>query len=130
MTPAFVAYILFERKESKSMHGLRCVWLIRDGDSLVYNSVVTGVTSCGRHNTKAECINYAIKCYQNRLEAFCNDKPHRRISVNMDCHGHSVTSDITVLHHDARFTSCHCTIIVTQWPSASRSKTGLNITTY
>lgn len=70
------------------MHGLRCVWLIGDGDSLVYNSVVTGVTSYGRHITKAECVNFAIKCYQNRLEAFCNNKPHREISVNMDCHGH------------------------------------------
>ena len=49
-----------------------------DGDSSVYHSVVTGVPSYGRDITKVECANHAVKCYRNRLEVLCNDKPDYR----------------------------------------------------
>ena len=60
------------------MHGLRYLCLIGDGDSSVYHSVVTRVPTYGRDITKVECANHAVKCFQNRLEAFCNDKPQYR----------------------------------------------------
>ena len=59
----------------ENMHGLRYLWLLGDGDSSVYHSVVTGVPPYGHDITKVECANHAVKCYQNRLEALCNDKP-------------------------------------------------------
>ena len=63
---------------SEEMHGLWYLWLIGDGDSSVYHSVVTGVPSYGRKITKVECANHAVKCYRNRLEALCNNKPDYR----------------------------------------------------
>jgi len=41
----------------------------------LYISVVTGVPSYGRDITKVEYTNHAVKCYRNRLETLCNDKP-------------------------------------------------------
>ena len=95
----------------------RCmVWLIGDGDSSVYHNVVTGVPSYGRDITKVECANHAVKCYRNRLEALCNDKPDYRSKHGLSqammkriTHGarcaikmHSVTGDIAALCHDLR----------------------------
>ena len=60
------------------MHGLRYLWLIGDGDSSIYHSVVTGVLSYGKAITKVECVNHAVKCYRNGLEALCNNKPDYR----------------------------------------------------
>ena len=62
-------------RQSENMHGLRYLWLIGDGNSSVYHGVVTGVPSYGRDITKVECANHAVKCYRNRLEALCIDKP-------------------------------------------------------
>ena len=62
-------------RQSENMHGLRYLWLIGDGDSSVYHSIVTGVPSYGREIAKVECANHAVICYRNRLEALCNDKP-------------------------------------------------------
>ena len=102
--------------QSENMHGLRYLWLIGDGDSSVYHSVVTGVPSYGRDITKVECANHAVKYYRNRLEALCIDKPqyrgkHGLSQAMMKCitHGarcvikmHSNTSDVTPLRHDLR----------------------------
>ena len=63
---------------SEELHGLRYLWLIDYGDSSVYHSVVTGVPLYGRKITKVECTNHTVKCYRNRLEAWCNDKPDYR----------------------------------------------------
>jgi len=53
--------------------GLRYCWMIGDGDSFVYNNVVTRCIT--RDVIKVECADYAVKCYCNRLECLCNDKP-------------------------------------------------------
>ena len=60
---------------SESIHGLRYLWFIGDGDSSVYNSLITGVPTYGYAITKVECANHAVKCYGNQLEALCKDKP-------------------------------------------------------
>ena len=103
-------------RQSEEMHGLRYLWLIGDGDSSVYHSVVTGVPSYGRDITKVECASHAVKCYRNRLEALCNEKSDyhgkhglspammKRITHGARCaiKMHSVTGDITALRHDLR----------------------------
>ena len=98
------------------MHGLRYLWLIGDGDSSVYHSIVTGVPSYSHDITKVECANHAVKCYQNRMEALCNDKPlyrgkhglsqamMKRLTNRARCaiKMHSGTSDIAALRYDLR----------------------------
>ena len=102
-------------RQSEEMHGLRYLWLIGDGDSSVYHSVVTGVPSYGRDITKVECANHAVKCYRNR-EALCTDKPDYRGKHGLSpammkriTHGarcaikmHSATEDVAALRHDLR----------------------------
>ena len=103
-------------RQSENMHGLRYLWLIGDGDSSVYHSVVTGVPSYGREIAKVECANHAVKCYRNRLEALCNDKPLYRVTHGLSkdmmkriTHGarcaikmHSGTADVAALRHGLR----------------------------
>ena len=107
---------------SEEMHGLRYLWLIGKGDSSVYLSVVTGVPSYGRKITKVECANHAVKCYRNRLEALCSDKPYYRgkhglsqammkqITYGARCaiKMHSTTGDVAALRHDLRNGPQHC----------------------
>ena len=47
---------------SEGIHGLR---YISDGDSSVYNSLMTGVLTYGYDITKVDCANHAVKCYRN-----------------------------------------------------------------
>ena len=62
------------------MHDLRYLWLIGDGDSSVYHSVVTEVPSYGRNITKVECANHEVKCWKHSvMTSHC-------IMVNMDYH--------------------------------------------
>ena len=93
-----------------------------NGYSFVYHSVVTGVPSYGRKITKAECANHAVKCYRNRLEALCNDKPDYRGKHGLSqammkriTHGarcavkmHSTTGDVAALRHDIQNGPRHC----------------------
>ena len=109
-------------KMSESMHGLRYLWFIGDGDSSVYNSLITGVPTYGRNITKVECANHAVKCYRNRLEALCKEKPHyqgrngltvatmKRITHGARCaiRMHSITGDVSALRHDLRNGPRHC----------------------
>ena len=106
--------IILEGFRHSEMNGLRYLWLIGDGDSSVYHSVVTGVPSYGWDITKVECANHTIKCYRNRLEALCNDKlgycgKHglsqtmmKRITHKARCviKMHSATGDVVALHRD------------------------------
>ena len=85
-------------------------------DRLVYHSVVTGVSSYGCDITKVECANHAVKCYRNRSETLCNDKPDYRGKHGLSSammkhitHGawcaikmHSATGNVAVLCHDLR----------------------------
>ena len=93
-------------RQSEIMHGLRYLWLIGDGDSSVYHSVVTGVPSYGRDITKVECANHAVKCYRNRLEALygLSQTTMKRITQGAKCaiKMHSTSSDIVALRHDLR----------------------------
>ena len=59
---------------SESIYGLRYLWFIGDGDSLVYNFLITGVPTYEYAITEVECANHAVKCYTNRLEALCKNK--------------------------------------------------------
>jgi len=102
---------------SESIHGVRYHWMIGDGDSSAYNSVVTGCLKYGKDVIKVECANHAIKCYCSRLEGLCNDKPQyrghfgltpcscdkaagswSRCAIKM----YSKTGDVSVLHHGLR----------------------------
>ena len=94
----------------------KILWFIKDGDSSVYNFLITGVPTYGRDITKVERANHAIKCYSNRLEALCKDKPqyrgHDELTVAMMkhiTHGarfvirmHSTTGNVSALWHDLR----------------------------
>ena len=101
---------------SEQMHGVQHCWLIGDGDSSVYYVVVSGVPSYGIVIKKVECANHAMKCYRNRLEGVCNDKPayHSKQGLSKSMmkritHGarcaikmHSATGDMAALLHDLR----------------------------
>ena len=54
-------------KQSETLHGLRYVRMIGDGDSSVHHAVRTGVPSYGRLVQKLECANHAVKCYRSSL---------------------------------------------------------------
>jgi len=62
--------------QSESIDGLRYCWMIGDGDSFVYNNIVTRCTT--RDVIKVKCADHAVKCYRNRLEHLWNDKPPYR----------------------------------------------------
>ena len=79
--------------------------------SSVYNSLITAVPTYGHDIIKAECANHSIKCYRNRLEALCKDKPGcdglivammKRITYGARCaiRMHSTTGDVSALQHD------------------------------
>jgi len=109
-----VDIILKGFQQSEEMHGLWYLWLIGDGDSSVYHSVVTGVPSYGCDITKVEYANHTVKYYRNRLESLCNDKPDYRGKHGLSSammkritHGawcaikmHSATGYVAALCHD------------------------------
>ena len=124
-------------RQSENMHGLRYLWLIGDGDSSVYHSVVTGVSSYEHDITKVECANHAVKCNRNRLEALCNDKPqyrgkrgYHRLWWNASLTEQDVpptTSNVIALRHDLRNgprhyfgLHDHCNSAFYKWKSNSR----------
>ena len=61
-------------KLSESMHGLRYMWMIGDGDSSVHYSVTINVPY-GIDVKKIECSNHAVKCYRSSLEKLVKDNP-------------------------------------------------------
>ena len=71
-------------KLSESMHGLRYMWMIGDGDSSVHHSITINVPY-GRHVQKMECSNYAMKCYRSGLEKLAKDN-------------HSFKEEIVLIH--------------------------------
>ena len=60
--------------QSIAMHGVQYMYLIGDGDSSVYNTILTGVPY-GHDMKKVECANHVVKCYRTRLEAVVKDNP-------------------------------------------------------
>lgn len=66
-------YIIVEGfKLSESIHGLRYMWMIGDGDSSVHHSILISVPY-GQHAQKVECSNHAIKCYRSGLEKLAKE---------------------------------------------------------
>ena len=107
--------------QSETMHGLRYIWMVGDGDSSVYLSVTLNV-SYGLGVHKVECANHAIKCFRSGLEKLAKENagysgkhgltPGRiqRICRGMKCaiRQHSLTNDVAALRHDLRNCPHHC----------------------
>ena len=101
---------------SESMHGLRYMKVIGDGDSSVLYTIQTTVQPYGKEVQKIECAKHAVKCYRTRLEQLTKDFPTFRgrggltKSVIMKItHGarcairqHSVSNDVDKLRKDLR----------------------------
>ena len=108
---------------SETMHGLRYMELVGDGDSSVFNSIITNVPY-GRYVKKIECCNHAVKCYRTRLEATLKDNPQIggrggltkamivRITTGargaIRFHSKAVPQDVAALRHDLRNGPRHC----------------------
>ena len=98
---------------SESMHGLRYMQFIEDGDSSVHYNIVTSVPY-GRHVEKIECANHAVKCYHTRLANIVKDNPSFGGSGNLTkdiitkitqaarkaITAHSCTGDVEALRND------------------------------
>ena len=63
-------------RAAESMHGVRYMKMIGDGDSSVLTNIQTCVPGWGVFVTKVECANHAVKCYRNRLEKIVQDFPN------------------------------------------------------
>ena len=109
-------------KQSETLHGLRYVQMIGDGDSSVHHAVCTGVPSYGRLVQKLECANHAMKCYRSSLEKLAKENSQfkgrngltsnkmQQLAKGMRCaiRNHSVTSDVASLRRDLRNCPRHC----------------------
>ena len=108
-------------KLSESMHGLRYMWMIGDGDSSVHYSVTINVPY-GRDVKKIECSNHAVKCYRSSLEKLVKDNPSFKgqngllstkiqyLAKCMKCAiaQNSVNKDVATLRQDLRNCPRHC----------------------
>lgn len=61
---------------AETMHKVRYMRMVGDGDSSVLANIQLNVLGWGRHVTKIECANHSVKCYRNRLEKIVQDFPH------------------------------------------------------
>ena len=100
---------------SESMHGLRYMQFIGDGDSSVHYNIITSVPY-GRHVEKIECANHAVKCNHTRLANIVKDNPSFGGSGNLTkdiitkitqaprkaITAHSCTGDVEALRNDSR----------------------------
>jgi hypothetical protein len=101
---------------AESMHGLRYMRVIGDGDSSVISSIQQYVPIWGNMVTKVECANHPMKCYRNRLEKILQDFPMykgkggltqavmKRLVVGARCaiKMHSSTKNVQQLRKDLR----------------------------
>ena len=55
-------------KHAETMHGVRYMFLIGDGDSSVLTSIQQSVPGWGRYVRKIECVNHVLKNYRSKLE--------------------------------------------------------------
>ena len=108
-------------KLSESMHGLRYMWMIGDGDSSVHHSITIDVPY-GRHVQKMECSNHAVKCYRSGLEKLAKDNPSfkgrnglntSKIQHLAKCMKYAIAQnsnnkDVATLRQDIRNCPCHC----------------------
>lgn len=62
-------------RAAETMHGVRYMRMVGDGDSSVLANIQVNVIGWGRHVTKVECANHSVKCYRNRLEKITQDFP-------------------------------------------------------
>ena len=61
-------------RQAESMHGVRYMKVMGDGDSAVM-STIQDTVSWGPYATKIECANHAVKSYHSRLEKITEDYP-------------------------------------------------------
>ena len=116
-SPAMESDILVEGfKQAESVHQVRYMFLIGDGDSSVLHSIHTKVPVWGRYIQKIECANHALKNYRSKLEAIVKDnkgykgkhglsqKQIKRLTsgARAAIRMHSQTRNIDQLRHDLR----------------------------
>ena len=61
--------------EAESVHGVRYMRVIADGDSSVYAKVTENVPVWGAYVKKMECANHSCKCLRTNLEKLVIEKP-------------------------------------------------------
>ena len=66
---------------AETMHGLRYMRVIGDGDSSVMSSIQQYVPVWGNMVTKVECANHAMKCYRIDWKRLCRIFPGTREKV-------------------------------------------------
>ena len=107
-------------KQAESVHQVRYMFLIGDGDSSVLHSIHTKVPVWGRYIQKIECANHALKNYHSKLEAIVKDnkgykrkhglsqKQIKRLTsgARAAIRMHSQTRNIDQLRHDLRNGPC------------------------
>ena len=62
-------------RAAETMHKVRYMKMVGDGDSSVHANIQTNVLGWGVHVAKIECANHSVKCYRNRLEKIVQDFP-------------------------------------------------------
>jgi len=75
-------------RKAVSVHGVKYMRIIADGDSIVFASIQESVPVWGRHVSKLKCANHICKCLRSSLEKLVLDKPAYRgnnCSVNVTC---------------------------------------------
>ncbi|KAK3104196.1 hypothetical protein FSP39_025198 [Pinctada imbricata] len=111
---------------AETVHGVRYMRLIGDGDSSVYGRIQEQVPVWGRDVKKLECANHVCKCLRSNLEKLVEDKPHlkgkgrltknaiMRITRGVRCAimmrssgSHGNVSSKNILAHDIRNTVNH-----------------------
>lgn len=75
-SPAMEADIVVEGfRHAETMHGVRYMFLIGDGDSSVLTSIQQSVPEWGRYVRKIECVNHVVKNYRSKLEGIVKENP-------------------------------------------------------
>ncbi len=62
--------------ECESVHGLRYMKIIGDGDSNTLSKLITEGPAWCKHIEKIECANHACKCLRGSLEKLVEENPH------------------------------------------------------
>lgn len=62
-------------RAAESMHHVKYMRMVADGDSSVLANIQVNVLGWGKHVTKIECANHTVKCYHNRLDKITQDFP-------------------------------------------------------
>ena len=96
-------------KQSETMHGLRYIGLIGDGDSSVHKAVGDSLPKYGRRVKKIECANHAIRCYRKSLHDLVDAHPEwkgrnglSKMKIKKIAAGARETGNVEALRRDLR----------------------------